>query len=268
MAILSPSEMPVVLKARSEELKKYILTKLGYPHIAVEISEDQLEVLIRVVGDFIAGYFPLEERLAVFTTTPLRATYPMPSDAYWIQEVAWNPAITRIDDIFGIESYLFAAGNIGNVQNLLTDYHLLQAYRKSSAKILGYEGHWEVINEVNGDATEQLIRLYPTPKGAFPVVVVYYPVVTQFRSPQAKMLVYDAILAEAKIALGTVRRKLNNMPSPSGGNIGWDGEAMVQEGLKEKEEIIKKAINLGEPMRIFAWNWLLPLLITLTGSLI
>jgi hypothetical protein len=145
-------------------------------------------------------------------------------------------------------------GNISGIQNVLTDYHLLQAYRKFSQKILGTEGHWEVINEgksnVTGDslsAKDQLIRLYPTPKGAFPVVVLYVPVITHFRSPQARMVCYDMMLAEAKIAVGSARRKISGMPTPDGGSISYDGSDLCQEGEKMKEEIIQKALHLGEP---------------------
>lgn len=146
-------------------------------------------------------------------------------------------------------------GNISGVQNMLTDYHLLQSYRKFSSKVLGTEGHWEVINEgastVEGDslsAKDQLIRLYPTPKGAFPVVVLYIPVITHFRSPQARKVCYDMMLAEAKCVLGHSRRKISGMPTPDGGSISYDGSDLVQEGEKMKAEIVEFAIKLGEPM--------------------
>lgn len=118
---------------------------------------------------------------------------------------------------------------------------------------MGTLGTWEVINEVNGESSEQLIRLYPTPKGVFPVVVLYLPFVTHFRSPQAKRLANDMLLAEAKIMLGNARRKIANMPSPTGGTIGLDGDALVTEGEKEREEITKKAIDMGEPAPIIMW---------------
>ena len=158
MAIIGPNDLPVVLKVRSDPMKKYAINQLGHPNVAVEVTEDQLETAIQVTGDWIAGYFPREQKMAVFNTTPLKSTYPMPDDAYWIQEVAWDPVTTRIDDIFGAESFLFNIGNISGIQNILTDYHLLQAYRKFSQKVLGTEGHWEVLGEADGDATEQLIR--------------------------------------------------------------------------------------------------------------
>lgn len=151
-------------------------------------------------------------------------------------------------------------GNISGVQNILTDYHLLQAYRKFSQKILGTEGHWEVLNEgtsyVTGDtlsSKDQLIRLYPTPKGAFPVVVLYVPVVNHFRSPQARQLCYDMMLAEARIVVGMSRRKISGMPTPDGGSINYDGSDLVQEGENSKEQILEEAIKLGEPLGVWTW---------------
>jgi len=260
MAILAPADLPSVLKVRSDPMKKYVLSKLGHPNTEIEITEDQWEVMFRVAGDFIAGYFPREQKLATFYTVPLQSTYPLPKDAYWIQEVNWDPVTTRIDDVFGAESFLFNIGNISGIQNVLTDYHLLQAYRKFSQKILGTEGHWEVIGEGEGSgygdslsAKDQLIRLYPTPKGAFPVVVLYTPVVNHFRSPQARQLTYDMMFAEARIAVGNARRKIHGMPTPDGSTIDYGGSDLVQEGTKDREEIIDKAIKLGEPLGV--WNW-------------
>jgi hypothetical protein len=180
---------------------------------------------------------------------------------------------TRIGDIFGAESFLFNIGNISGIQNILTDYHLLQAYRKFSQKVLGTEGHWEVINEgtstVEGDsldAKDQLIRLYPTPKGAYPVVVLYIPVVNHFRSPQARAICYEMMEAEMKCALGMIRRKVTGMPTPDGGSINYDGAELMAEGTAMKDAIIEKALNLGEPLQVHLWS-LIPILISL-GSLI
>lgn len=111
MAIISPTDLPAILKVQSDPMKGYVLRELGYPNIAVEITEDQLESSLRVTGDFISQYFPREQKIAVFNTNPLQSTYPMPEDAYWIQEVSWDPVTTRIDDVFGAESFLFCLSN-------------------------------------------------------------------------------------------------------------------------------------------------------------
>ena len=123
MAIIVPNDLPVVLKLNADPMKAYCLAQLGSPAVAVEITEDQFEIALRVTCDFICGYFPREQKLALFYTQPLVSTYPMPDDAYWIQEVQWDPVTTRIDDVFGAESFLF---NIGNISGILDRLQTIQ----------------------------------------------------------------------------------------------------------------------------------------------
>lgn len=132
MAIQSPAEIPSILKVRSEPMKKYVLSKLGYPNVTVEITEDQFETIYRVAGDFIATYFPREQKLGVFWTQPLKPTYPLPKDAYWVQEIKWDPVTSRIDDVFGAESFLFCVSD--NVKILAAD--------GSMQPIRDWQKHW------------------------------------------------------------------------------------------------------------------------------
>ena len=243
MAIIGPPNLPQVLKADSNPLKLRVLHHFGHPNIRVELTEEQLEEMLRVTGDFISQYFPLEERYAYFYTQPLVTKYDLPEDAYWIREVAWDPAVSRINDIFSADMFLFNIGNITGIQNLLTDYHLLQAYRKFSQKVLGTDGGWEIVNE--GDKLQILLK--PTPKGSFPVVVRYLPCVTHMKLPSPKEVVTRYLIAEAKIIIGHTRRKMT-IPSPDGGTLNLDGDALVGEGREEKKEVLELALQLGEPL--------------------
>lgn len=245
MAIIGPSELPVVLKVDSSPLKHRALSELGHPNVLVEIQEQQWESMLRSIGDFIAHFFPTEDKYAFFMTNPLQNTYDLPEDAYWVREIAWDPVTTRIDDIFGAESFLFNIGNVTGIQNLLTDYHMLQAYRKFSQKILATEGKWEYFYG------EGRVRLFPTPKGTFPVIIHYTPAVDNFNSPYARELAQRAMNAKTKIAVGHVRRKLGSLPAPDGGTIGWDGDQLVQEGKEELEKLEQDALHYGEPMGPF-----------------
>ena len=245
MAILGPSQLPVILKVDSNPLKLHAISELGHPNVLIEMQEPQWEQILRSMGDFVAHHFPYEERYAFFYTNPLQHTYDLPQDAYWVREVAWDPVTSRIDDIFSAESFLFNIGNVTGIQNLLTDYHLLQAYRKFSQRILGTEGRWEF------SYGENKIRLFPTPKGNFPVIVRYSPSVTEFKNPHARELAFRAILAKTKIAVGNVRRKIGNMPAPDGGTIGLDGDALVAEGKAEYDKLEQDLLLYGEPMGIF-----------------
>lgn len=261
MAILGPNQLPVILKVDSNPLKQHVLSQLGHPVVNVELVESQMENILRSTGNFVAQYFILSEKFAFFMTQPLQSEYPIPDDAYWIRSVNWDPSTTRIDDIFGAESFLFNIGNISGIQNMLLDYHLLLSYRKFSQRILGNEGHWEFktargdANSVAGVGTNYggTIKLYPTPKGSFPVIVEYIPSVDTFRSPSAQELTYRACLAQAKIAVGHARRKMQGIPGPEGGVISLDGGDLVNEGRDEYEKIIEFALSVGEPLGIYVY---------------
>jgi len=246
MAILGPDQLPAVLQVPSDPIKMETLSTLGHPVVHVELTEPQLEQVIRTTGDFIAQYFQFEQRYAYFYTQPLVNDYPLPQDAYWIRDVKWDPATTRLNDIFGAESFLFNVGNVTGIQNLLLDFHLLMAYRKFSQRILGTEGQWEVLGN-------NRIKLFPTPRGSFPVMVEYLPKVSQFRTPSAKEITKRMMVAEAKIMLGNIRSKFAGLPAPDGGTLSLNGEALRTEGQTEKDKCVEDAIKLGEPLGPHLW---------------
>lgn len=245
MAILGPNQLPLVCRVDSNPLKLHALSQLGHPNVLVEISEVQMEQILRSTGDWIVKYFPLIEKYAYFMTQPLVAEYPIPEDAYWVRDISWDPYTTSIQQIFGLESYLFNIGSVLGYQGLLTDYHLLQSYRKFSQRILATEGQWQFNPDTN------TIRLFPVPRGSFPVVVRYLPIVTDFSSPQAREITYRAVLARVKEAVGHARRKLSGLPGPDGGSISTDGDALVTAGIEEYKQVQQDAINLGEPLPVF-----------------
>jgi len=239
MAIMGPSDLPYILKVDSDPIKKYVLSKLGYPSVEVEITEDQWETVLKTTGNFIAHYFSKEQKFGVFWTQPLESTYDLPNDAYWVQEVAWDSVSTNISDIFGAESYLFNIGNISGIQNILTDYMLLQQYRRFSQRILSNEWHWEVLGD-------NKIRLYPTPKGSFPVAVLYIPATTTWRTPANRQLAMDMILAESMIMVGEARSKYTGLPSPDGGSLTLNGSDLISRGTELRQNTMDNALLLTD----------------------
>ena len=73
----------------------------------------------------------------------------------WLYRLGGSPPTNTFD--VGQTSVALNVGQISGIQNILLDYHLLQAYRAFSQKILGTEGHWEVLGEVDGGPGEQRI---------------------------------------------------------------------------------------------------------------
>ena len=148
-----------------------------------------------------------------------------------------------------IGNVAFNIGNVTGVTNLLTDYFMLQSYRKFAARILATEGQWEVLGD-------NKVRLFPTPRGTYPVVVQYIPTVNHWHSPEAREVTKRMMVAEAKIMLGNARSKFNGIPGPDGGQIGLNGDSLRTEGQEEKKQAQEDAILLGEPLPIVLWSWL------------
>ena len=130
-------------------------------------------------------------------------------------------------------------GNISGIQNILTDYTLLQQYRRFSQRILGNEGHWEVLGD-------NKIRLYPTPKGSFPVVMLYIPAITTWRTPANRLLAMDMMLAETMIMLGNTRGKFAGIPSPDGGSLTLDGNDLRTKGYELRDKVMQDALLLSD----------------------
>lgn len=144
MAILGPSEGPAVLKLDSNPIKAEVMSHFGHPTIRVELEDTHFEMILRTAGDFMAGYFPFEEKRAYFYTKPLVDEYPLPADAYWIKDVKWDPSLTRVGDIFGAESYLFcfapnllilSDNGLININDWKDEYRAITPYGKATIKI-------------------------------------------------------------------------------------------------------------------------------------
>lgn len=169
-------------------------------------------------------------------------------------DIAWHDACldsygsipdhsTLLDDNrrrLGIPKSIAAnIGNISGIQNMLVDYTLLQQYRRFSARILGNEGHWEVLGD-------NKIRLYPTPKGSFPVLVLYIPAISTWRTPANRLLAFDMLLAETMIMLGHARGKFGGLPSPDGGSMTLDGNDLKTKGFELRKEVMEQALLLSD----------------------
>lgn len=138
-------------------------------------------------------------------------------------------------------------GNVTGIQNILLDFHYLQAYRKFSQRVLATEGNWEVKGN-------NKIRLFPTPRGTFPVFIEYFPTITRFKNATVKEILKRKLVAEAKIILGNARSKFGNIPAPDGGNLSLNGDALRTEGEEERRRATEEAWMLSDPLRVHIPN--------------
>jgi len=108
-------------------------------------------------------------------------------------------------------------------------------------KILGQDGTWDVINN-------QYLQLLPPPSTTPEQVIIQYKYLnTETMPPVFINWIQKYALACAKMLLGEIRSKYAVIPGPAGG-AQMNGQALIQEGMQEKELLQQELImELEEP---------------------
>lgn len=235
-----------------EEIKDYIFTMLGAPVVDLELTDQQVEILIETTLKIIEYYAPREFfQYYTFRTTPGKSVYEMPPDVGYIRQVYYRQTAefafqaSDLDGAIPIE-YFYPGGAYSSISGGLIDpiqpifgrmgeWHLYKMYERSFAKESSGLGGWEFVGGYRN------IKLYPIPQKAYAVMVHYIQKCKDWDRVNLAML--EGGLAHTKIALGRIRSKYATLPGPSGG-IQLDGDKLLAEGLEEykqwKEDLIYK----------------------------
>jgi hypothetical protein len=147
---------------------------------------------------------------------------------------------TGINTLFTIEQTLaqqtyfsYAMGNYGFD---LVSWYVLKDWLKNREKLLATKPSWDF------DDRTQIMRLYPQPQAAKDSNTQYYGVLQCYverplRDIIKEQWVYQYAYALCKITLARVRGKYTDTTLFGGGRVNAN---MLEEGLKEKEELEKK----------------------------
>ena len=110
-------------------------------------------------------------------------------------------------------------------------------------KVLGQDGTWDVING-------QYLQLYPPPtETPERVILQYRHIDTNTMLPAYRNWLQKYTLACSKVVLGEIRSKYSVIPGPAGG-AQMNGQALIQEGMQEKEQLFQELISeIEEPPR-------------------
>ena len=226
-----------------EQLKDYILHKLGAPVVKIELDEQNLDRCVDYALRVFEEYAPREFfSLYTFVTQAGKSVYEMPADVGIIRQVYYKQAptfafqSTDLDGAIPIE-YFYPGGTYASIQGGLIDpiqpiwgrmgeWVLYKQYEQMYSNISSNIGGWEFIGDMG------TIKLYPTPIAPQRVIVQYLQKSKDWKEVQLAM--YDIALAEAKEVLGRIRSKYAQMPGAAAGQL--DGDKLLQEAQTEKEK--------------------------------
>ena len=232
-----------------ENLKDFILARLGHPVVRVELTPYQIKTCIDESVGTMYNHAPLfSQQFATFDASAGYSTYKIPSYILnTLEYVVYKKTLLSIQQAAGTlefdffikyfqDNFLFQNFGVG-------DFYLLQQNLEMTRKILGQEGSFTVLDN-------QFLHIVPKPVVTpQTVIIVYRALNSDTLHPAYRNWIQLYALACAKGTLGQIRGKYQTVPSPGGG-ARLNGETLVKESQEEKDKLLQRLLDeFEEPPR-------------------
>lgn len=210
-----------------KKLKSYILNRLGYPSIDVEVTDGQLDVCINDAVQKLRMYADVadERQFFVVHTKKGQAKYPVPDNVRAVLRVM-NSRRDGINTLFTLENVMYQRGELYFNNFSLVGYQIANQYIKTMDDIMGQDIMFK-FSDPNDEIT-----VYPTPteKGT-----LMFEVYVEVDSPELfdHPFTKKYALGMAKTIWGAASSKYK-VNLPHGGEINL--ERLIDEGKKQMEE--------------------------------
>ena len=232
-----------------EQIKDFVLARLGHPVVRVELTPYQLKTCIDEAVGTMYNHAPLfATQFATFEASAGISDYELPTYILNnLEYVVYKKTLLSIQSQAGTlefdffikyfqDNYLFQNFGVG-------DFYLLQQNLEMTRKILGQEGSFSVLDN-------RYLHIAPRPVTTPQVVIVVYRALnSNTLHPAYRNWIQLYALACAKGTLGQIRGKYQTVPSPGGG-AKLNGDLLVKEGQEEKEKLLQRLLDeFEEPAR-------------------
>lgn len=231
-----------------QDLKDWILIKLGAPLLTVELNDQQLNACI---GDAIQLYSKYAYRPEQYLTINLKYYKPGKGiDLTNFKIMSIKDISFQRDNIFGFGQDMFFGAyafmgqgqgspffgyGSGNTVGAWTTYHACHEYFDLTKRMLGSGPDWQY------DRYTKHLRLMPEPRYKHDhFILLTCNVEPPLDEYYGNDVVKNLSLAEAKILLGTIRKKYSGTQLLGGGTI--DSE-IGSEGKEERDRILENLIK-------------------------
>jgi len=232
-----------------EIIKVFILARLGFPIVRVEL--DDLQVLTAIDEAISKLDYHAPDWCTQFTTFQTSAginLYEMPQVVLNnFQYAAYKKtllSIARMNNQLEFDFFIkYFQENFLFNDFAVSDFLLMKMHLKQIRKILGREGSFDIIDN-------KYLQIYPTPQGigdTEEVVVQFKALNSDTLHPYFISWLQRYSLAICKGILGEIRSKYRNLPSPGGGAM-LNGQQLIEESNKEKQSLLDELYNeIEEP---------------------
>lgn len=224
-----------------DEIKAYVLRRLGYGVVDVELTNEQQNDVIIDTKRWFA--FRLgQKRIMQIPLTTATNVYVLDPDVIEVLRVflptSHFPAVDT-DDFSYTYSLLFGQWRSPGASPMpYSDLVQRLQYLNMSKKIFSADREWDY----NKDTRELLIMPRPSIVGNMLVEVWTKNIDTRDLLPEDESIFIRYALAHAKEFLGEIRNKWDSIPMV-GGDKGMNGERLLEEAKEAKEQLEKDVIN-------------------------
>ena len=237
-------------KTFNSTIKDWVLAKLGYPVIDVELDDFQIQICIDEAISKLEYHAPdWMTQYAVFDTSAGINVYELPPEiADNLNDVWYRRDFFKFGASPGSLEYDFAImffTNTGLFNNYnVSQYLLMQQYLKQVKNVLGQMATWQLINN-------KYLHIYPKPETNDESVILEFRAFDPTTLHHAyKSWVQKFTLALSKEILGGIRGKYVTLPGPGGGTK-LNGSELVSEAREDKQILIEELLTEIEQPPLF-----------------
>ena len=231
-------------------IKDWVLAKLGYPVIDVELDDFQIQICIDEAISKLEYHAPdWMTQYAVFDTSAGVNVYELPPEvADNLNDVWYRRDFFKFGASPGSLEYDFAImffTNTGLFNNYnVSQYLLMQQYLKQVKNVLGQMSTWQLINN-------KCLHLWPKPETNGETVVLEFRAFDPTTLHHAyKSWVQRFTLALSKEILGGIRGKYATLPGPGGGTR-LNGAELTAQAKEDKALLLEELLLEIEQPPIF-----------------
>lgn len=224
-----------------DEIKSYVLRRLGQGIVDVELTTDHMSDVIRDTKRWF-GFRVGQKKVLQIPLTTSTSVYVLDQDVTEVLRVwlpmAHFPAVDT-DDFSYTYSLLFGQWRSPGASPLpYSDLVQRLQYLNMSKRIFSADREWDY----NRDTRELQIMPRPSIVGNMLVEVWTQDIDTRQFGLEDEAVFLRYAIATAKEFLGEIRTKWDSMPMV-GGDKGLNGEKLLEEAKEAKEQIEKDIIN-------------------------
>lgn len=229
-----------------EIIKDFVLARLGFPVVRVELTEFQIQTAIDEAVSKLDYHAPdWCSQFCTFSTKSGVSLYELPQavmnnfrGAVYrknLLSIAQSNGTLEFDFFIKYfqDNFLFRDFSVG-------DYYITISHLEMLRKILGNDG---TITPVNGT----MLNIAPVPSIAEEVLVEFKALDTNTLHPYFINWIQKYSLAVSKVILGQIRGKYQTLPSPAGG-AQLNGDALIRQGTEEQAKLVEDLLTeIEEP---------------------